>query len=329
MLKSPLAFYRGAAVVMAADLATTPTTGIKVRVCGDCHLMNFGGFGTPERHVVFDLNDFDETLPGPWEWDVKRLATSFVLAARAAGLTDQRAREVAVISVRSYRVHLRKFSNIDPLRTWSAHFTMEHFVEALPSEARTLVRARLDKARRRGESELGLPKLTKFVDGRLGIRDAPPLIFHPKAAREPGLLQFGPAGSASIWNTRPEKLPGARSSRSLRTISGYLAQGKEWNSQRRLRPTNLRADNDCPSSHRTTAQYAPLLWLSLQPDPFGTVSVVKEWGRIGQPGSHRHEVCVDVIAARAALTLRMSRKIKRGYRRVGFQGDAEDLRRPA
>jgi uncharacterized protein (DUF2252 family) len=82
MLQSPFAFYRGAAGVMAADLAGTPVTGIHVQACGDCHLMNFGGFATPERNILFDINDFDETLPAPWEWDVKRLAASFVLAAR-------------------------------------------------------------------------------------------------------------------------------------------------------------------------------------------------------------------------------------------------------
>jgi Uncharacterized protein conserved in bacteria len=86
MMQSPFAFYRGAAAIMAADLAITPTSGIRVQACGDCHLMNFGGFGTPERRIVFDINDFDETLPAPWEWDLKRLAVSFVLAGRNNGL---------------------------------------------------------------------------------------------------------------------------------------------------------------------------------------------------------------------------------------------------
>ena len=82
MMQSPFAFYRGAAAIMAADLSHTPVTGLRVQVCGDCHLMNFGIFATPERHLIFDINDFDESLPGPWEWDVKRLATSFVIAGR-------------------------------------------------------------------------------------------------------------------------------------------------------------------------------------------------------------------------------------------------------
>src|SRR5512134_117869 len=88
MLQSPFTFYRGAAAVMAADLALTPSTGVRVQSCGDCHLLNFGGFATPERNILFDINDFDETLPAPWEWDVKRLATSFVLAARSLGMPD-------------------------------------------------------------------------------------------------------------------------------------------------------------------------------------------------------------------------------------------------
>ncbi|MFL5809689.1 MAG: DUF2252 family protein, partial [Flavisolibacter sp.] len=95
MLKSPFAFYRGAAAIMAADLATTPSTGIYVQSCGDCHLMNFGSYATPERRIAFDINDFDETHPAPWEWDVKRLATSFVIAAINNGLDQSEAKEIA------------------------------------------------------------------------------------------------------------------------------------------------------------------------------------------------------------------------------------------
>ena len=96
MLQTPFTFYRGAAAVMAADLAKTPTTGIQVQACGDCHLLNFGGFATPERNILFDINDFDETLPAPWEWDIKRLVASFVLAARSNGLSDSDGRDAAV-----------------------------------------------------------------------------------------------------------------------------------------------------------------------------------------------------------------------------------------
>jgi len=105
MLQSPFTFYRGSAGVMAADLDRTPVSGIHVQVCGDCHLMNFGGFATPERRLIFDINDLDETLPAPWEWDVKRLVASFVLAARANGLSDAQGRDAAIACARSYRRH--------------------------------------------------------------------------------------------------------------------------------------------------------------------------------------------------------------------------------
>src|SRR5215475_12856579 len=103
MLQSPFTFFRGAAAVMAADLAKTPSTGLHVQACGDCHLLNFGGFATPERRLAFDINDFDETLPAPWEWDVKRLAASFVIAARNNNFSKGDARDAARASVRSYR----------------------------------------------------------------------------------------------------------------------------------------------------------------------------------------------------------------------------------
>src|SRR5215510_3863899 len=106
MMQSPFAFYRGAAAIMAADLAHTPATGIRVQACGDCHLMNFGAFATPERRIVFDINDFDETLPAPWEWDVKRLAASFVLASRNNGFNRACAKDAVLACVRSYREHM-------------------------------------------------------------------------------------------------------------------------------------------------------------------------------------------------------------------------------
>ena len=114
MLQSPFTFYRGSASVMAADLAITPTTDIRVQACGDCHLLNFGGFATPERNIVFDINDFDETLPAPWEWDVKRLVASFVLAARSNGLSDAAGRDAAVACARSYRERLREVAADEP-----------------------------------------------------------------------------------------------------------------------------------------------------------------------------------------------------------------------
>ena len=120
MLQTPFTFYRGSAGVMAADLAPTPATGIHVQACGDAHLMNFGGFATPERRLIFDINDLDETLPAPWEWDVKRLVASFVLAARSNRLSDHDGRDAAIACARSYRQTMREFADMDVLETWYA-----------------------------------------------------------------------------------------------------------------------------------------------------------------------------------------------------------------
>ena len=118
MLASPFAFLRGSAVIMAGDLAGTPVTGLRVQACGDAHLANFGVFGTPERNLVFDVNDFDETLPGPWEWDVKRLAASVVLAARNLQIGDRQASKVVRRTVRSYRERMAELGVMGPLDVW-------------------------------------------------------------------------------------------------------------------------------------------------------------------------------------------------------------------
>jgi uncharacterized protein (DUF2252 family) len=120
MLPSPFTFYRGSAGVMAADLVRTPVSGIHVQTCGDCHLLNFGGFATPERRLILDINDFDETLPAPWEWDVKRLVASFVLAARSNGLSDDDGRDAAIACARSYRRKIRYFATMNVLDVWYA-----------------------------------------------------------------------------------------------------------------------------------------------------------------------------------------------------------------
>ena len=118
MLRSPFTFLRGSAGLMAYDLATHPSTGLRVQACGDCHLMNFGLFATPERNLIFDINDFDETLPAPWEWDLKRLAVSFVVAARDNRHSDKDGRAAAIECVRAYREHLRDCSKRSPLDVW-------------------------------------------------------------------------------------------------------------------------------------------------------------------------------------------------------------------
>jgi uncharacterized protein (DUF2252 family) len=185
MLASPFAFYRGSAAIMAADLAATPATGLTVQACGDCHLMNFGGFATPERNIIFDINDFDETLPAPWEWDVKRLAASFVLAARNLGFSDDDARDCVHTCVGSYRRRLGKFVEMDPLRVWYARISGEDLMALAGPRQRKRIERRIASATQRTGSEVDFPKLAGVVGGRLGIRDTPPLIFHPHAAAGP------------------------------------------------------------------------------------------------------------------------------------------------
>jgi uncharacterized protein (DUF2252 family) len=185
MLQSPFAFYRGAAGVMAADLARTPSTGIRVQTCGDCHLLNFGGFATPERNVVFDINDFDETLPGPWEWDIKRLVASFILAARSIGQSDAKGREAVMTCSGSYRNSLRHFSEMNPLKVWYGRETWDDLIKLLPPARRRIVRDRVAKALKQGGSEVEFPKLAGVVGGQVVIRDAPPLIFHPQSTHAP------------------------------------------------------------------------------------------------------------------------------------------------
>jgi uncharacterized protein (DUF2252 family) len=181
MLQSPFAFYRGSAGIMAADLARTPATGLRVQACGDCHLLNFGGFATPERSIIFDINDFDETAPGPWEWDVKRLAASIVLAARSNGLSDTKARDCAVSSARMYREHMRQFSRMDPIRIWYAETSAADFIEKLPNALQKNVKKRIAKAMVHTGSEFDFPKLAGSVGGRIRITDQAPLIFHPQS----------------------------------------------------------------------------------------------------------------------------------------------------
>jgi uncharacterized protein (DUF2252 family) len=125
MLVSPFAFFRGAALPMAADLATTPTSGLRVQLCGDAHLSNFGVFGSPERRLVFDVNDFDETLPGPFEWDVKRLVASLVVAGRDNGFAAADARRVAVAAAARYRKAMREFAASPTLEVWYSHLDVE------------------------------------------------------------------------------------------------------------------------------------------------------------------------------------------------------------
>jgi uncharacterized protein (DUF2252 family) len=178
MLQSPFAFYRGSAEVMVEDLSHAPTTNLRVQACGDCHLANFGGFATPERNVLFDINDFDETLPAPWDWDVRRLVASFVLAARSRNFSDKQGRRAAVACARSYREHMLEFSELDPLRLWYTRISSDDILASVPADRRKHTQKVIDKALARGGSELAYPKLADAVGGQIHIKDQPPLIFH-------------------------------------------------------------------------------------------------------------------------------------------------------
>jgi uncharacterized protein (DUF2252 family) len=178
MLTSPFAFYRGSAIIQAHDLATTPHAGIVHQICGDCHLMNFGGFATPERQLIFDLNDFDETHPGPWEWDVKRLAASFTVAARHLGYKQGVADDIVFAMATSYQRRLAEYARLGALDTWYDKLTFDRIYAESNSEAgRKLNRRLAEKASRRGHEAL-LPKLGDKKDGRWRMYDTPPALFH-------------------------------------------------------------------------------------------------------------------------------------------------------
>lgn len=180
MMVSPFTFYRGTANIMAADLAPTPVSQLNAQLCGDAHLLNFGGFATPERRLILDINDFDETLPGPWEWDLKRLATSFLFAARAAGFSPADQREAALACVRSYREHMLEYADMTVLEIWYASLQFSDTKAAIHRKARRrMLKKQVEKAESRQVSEHEFPKLVEARGGRYLIKDAPPLIYHP------------------------------------------------------------------------------------------------------------------------------------------------------
>jgi len=179
MLVSPFTYYRGAALPMAADLAGTPTSGLRVQLCGDAHLANFGGFASPERRLVFDVNDFDETLPGPFEWDVKRFAASLAVAGRDNGFDAKQRRRVALDGVKAYRTAMREFANMPMLDVWYAHLNLDDALAELGSQLTKKRRKRTEQAMakaRTRDSMQAFSKLTTTVDGRPRIISAPPLI---------------------------------------------------------------------------------------------------------------------------------------------------------
>jgi uncharacterized protein (DUF2252 family) len=176
MRASPLAFLRGAGAIMAADLATTPASGLVVQCCGDCHLNNFGSFASPEGSAVFDVNDFDETLPAPFEWDVKRLATSFTLAGRARGLVPKACRHLARAVVEAYRLTMIELAPLAPLAAWQTRIDVEQVIANLPDDRlREREQRRLAVLTESGRR--GYPRLIEKRRGAWRIRERPPLVF--------------------------------------------------------------------------------------------------------------------------------------------------------
>jgi uncharacterized protein (DUF2252 family) len=194
MSVSALTFYRGAALIMASDLAPTPVSGIAVQLCGDAHLSNFGLFGTPERQMLFDINDFDETLPGPWEWDVKRLATSFEIAGRYHGYTRPDRRDVVMTAVREYRTKMRQAAGLNTLGAWYDHLDAGMLLNLVRQDVRVkrLDKAEAHTAERRvsqayaRDSTRVLARRAREVEGELRIVAEPPLIVPLEDLAPPG-----------------------------------------------------------------------------------------------------------------------------------------------
>jgi uncharacterized protein (DUF2252 family) len=194
MVESPFAFFRGSAVVQAHDLQGTPSAGILVQCCGDCHLMNFGGFATPERAMVFDINDFDETHPGPFEWDVKRLATSFVLAGRWLGFGKADTRRAVLAAVGAYREAQAQYARMSVLETWYAKNTFDQLLTEAGSDPTIAGKLNKDLAKAgQNTSEHIYHKITTVAGGNPRIMDQPPLLYHGDAsdsAIEPIVAKF-------------------------------------------------------------------------------------------------------------------------------------------
>jgi len=179
MMATPFTFYRGAAAIMAYDLAHTPSTGLRLVACGDCHLLNFGGFATTERKVIFDINDFDEVSVAPWEWDVKRLTASFVIAGRSNGFAPADSREAAWLAAQSYRQQMGEYAGMPILQVWNEAFDLNNIIEASPDkDLKRFYAKKLAGATKQSAHEKEFAKLT-FNSGDVPrIVDQPPLIFH-------------------------------------------------------------------------------------------------------------------------------------------------------
>lgn len=216
MLVSPFTFYRGAALVMASDLSDTPDSGLRVQACGDAHLSNFGVFGSPERRLVFDINDFDETAPGPWEWDVKRLAASLEIAGRANGHTDGERRRILLAATAAYRTAMASFAQMKNLQLWYVRLDFEEQFAQMKRDRQVAEPKRTQKAiakARTRDSMQALSKLTEVVDGRRQIVHQPPLIVRLEelARSQEGLTSFDvEAQMRSVLDGYAQTLPSDR-----------------------------------------------------------------------------------------------------------------------
>ena len=204
MMKSPFDFYRGTAAIMAADLAHTPSSGLRVQACGDAHLSNFGAFATPERNVIFDVNDLDETLPAPWEWDVKRLTASVVLAGRHIQLKQSESAAAARAAVRSYREHMAEYAFMKALEVWYDKIDLERLMSHVENKkAQARIQQRVEKARERSVAEHDFPKLAEQLGSTPLIKDNPPLIFHLPEMKE----EMESGNIPEAWARYRESLP--------------------------------------------------------------------------------------------------------------------------
>jgi uncharacterized protein (DUF2252 family) len=181
MAQTPFTFFRGSAIIQARDLMKSPVSGITLQACGDCHLMNFGGFATPERNLVFDINDFDETFPGPFEWDLKRLAVSIVLCARDRDFSKKDAEEAVGAAVQSYRTRMSNYADMKLLEVWYSKITLDDLMYAFEEHKDVVKRIKRKKEEAQSRtSESLFPKLTAAGNGRRKILDNPPFIYHFK-----------------------------------------------------------------------------------------------------------------------------------------------------
>ncbi len=223
MMVSPFTYYRGAPLPMASDLAATAVSGLTVQACGDAHLGNFGVFGSPERRLVFDLNDFDETLPGPWEWDVKRLAASLEIAARENELPGRQRREIVMSAVGQYRAAMRGFAGMTNLEVWYARADLHDLRARFDAQLVPRQRKRVDKGMAKAQtrdSMQALAKLTRMVDGRPRILSDPPTLV-PVDELTPGLTDNASlTGKADLAEFMAEMISGYQ--RTLETDRRYL-----------------------------------------------------------------------------------------------------------